>query len=175
MNVEIRRMQDGDVPFIHQALSANQMGKPLAYIERCWAEQQSGERITLLALQQEQFAGWLHLLAHSDYPPFRAAGIPEINNFEVLPGLRRLGVGTALMDAIEQMAFEAYREIGIGVGLYASYGQAQRMYARRGYVPDGRGIYDGERQVQYGDTVQVGHDLALFMTKVRAEGKGITP
>lgn len=30
--------------------------------------------------------------------------------------------------------------IGIGFGLYADYGTAQRMYIKRGFVPDGRGI-----------------------------------
>jgi hypothetical protein len=33
---------------------------------------------------------------------------------------------------------------GIGVGMYPDYGPAQRMYVRRGYVPDGHGLaYDG--------------------------------
>ncbi|GIQ68726.1 GNAT family N-acetyltransferase [Xylanibacillus composti] len=175
MNVHIRRMQQEDIRVIHQALADNQMGKPLAYIERCWAEHQSGARVTLIALRRKQFAGWLHLLAHSNYPPFQAAGIPEINNFEVLPAYRKQGVGKELMDAIEQIAFAQYPEVGIGVGMNASYGQAQRLYVRRGYMPDGRGLYDGQRQVQQGDTVQVGHDLALYLTKKRAEGKGLAP
>ncbi len=175
MSVHIRRMQAADIDWIYTALNDNEMGKPLTYIESCWTEQQSGERVTFVAQWGEQFAGWLHLLPQSYYPPFRSAGIPEINNFEVIPAFRRKGVGEALMDAVEEHAFTKYQTVGIGVGLYASYGQAQRLYARRGYLPDGRGIYDGQQHVQKGDTVEVGHDLALYMTKEGTEGKRSTP
>ena len=29
--------------------------------------------------------------------------------------------------------------VGIGVGLYEDYGPAQRLYIKRGYIPDGKG------------------------------------
>ena len=36
---------------------------------------------------------------------------------------------------------------GIGFGLYADYGAAQRLYIKRGYIPDGRGAHYGTSPV----------------------------
>ncbi|MNJ81424.1 hypothetical protein D3C77_802310 [compost metagenome] len=69
------------------------------------------------------------------------------------------------MDAIEDIAFERFGIVGIGVGLFASYGPAQRLYARRGYIPDGRGISYKDELVEKGSMVRVDHDLALYMIK----------
>lgn len=37
------------------------------------------------------------------YEPFREAGIPEIQDFNVLPRYRRQGIGMVLMDAAEAL------------------------------------------------------------------------
>lgn len=34
-----------------------------------------------------------------------------------------------------------YQIVCIGVGLHAGYGSAQRMYVKRGYIPDGTGVW----------------------------------
>ena len=54
---------------------------------------------------------------------------------------------------------------GIGVGMTADYGAAQRLYIKRGYVPDGRGLVAGEHHVSWGETVRVDDDLVLYFTK----------
>jgi GNAT superfamily N-acetyltransferase len=170
---EIQQMKQSDVDRVFQALEDNEIGKPLEYIKRCWEENITGDRITLIASYDNRFAGWLHLLSKSNYPYFVEQGIPEINNFDVVPSLRRLGIGNALMQAIEQIAFEKYGIVGVGVGLYYDYGNAQRLYAKRGYIPDGRGIiYQGE-QVAPGSYVPVGHDVALHLIKMRPPNPGI--
>ena len=66
--------------------------------------------------------------------------MPEINDFNVVRSYRRRGIGTALMDEAETLIRERSVEAGIGVGMYADYGPAQRMYVLRGYVPDGLGL-----------------------------------
>jgi hypothetical protein len=45
------------------------------------------------------------------------------------------------------------------------YGMAQRLYVRRGYVPDGRGLMTHERPIVNGESVVVDDDLVLYFTK----------
>ncbi|MDF2650361.1 MAG: acetyltransferase [Paenibacillus sp.] len=123
--------------------------------------------ITLLAYYQGQFVGSLHLLATSHYPYFVENGIPEINDFNVIPPFRKLGIGDALMEAIEEIAFAKHGIVGIGVGLYQSYGSAQRLYAKRGYIPDGRGVMYQQQPVIPGALACVDDDLNLYFTKVK--------
>ena len=66
----------------------------------------------------------------------------------------------------EQFAASAGRStIGLGVGLYADYGAAQRLYVRLGYQPDGRGITYHEKLVVPDQLVRVDDDLILWLTK----------
>jgi hypothetical protein len=55
-----------------------------------------------------------------------------------------MGVGSLLLDCAEKEALTKSQIIGIGVGLYAGadggYGPAQRLYVKRGYIPDGQGV-----------------------------------
>ncbi|GGO01215.1 hypothetical protein GCM10010969_23270 [Saccharibacillus kuerlensis] len=62
-------------------------------------------------------------------------------------------------------ACERSSVVGIGVGLFADYGAAQVLYARRGYIPDGKGVYTGDRYAHYGDTVTIDDNLVLYLTK----------
>ena len=86
------------------------------------------------------FAGYLNVVWQVEYPPFRESGIPEIQDFNVLPRFRRKGIGSRLMESAERLAAERSHIVGIGVGMTEDYGAAQRLYALRGYVPDGRGL-----------------------------------
>jgi len=48
----------------------------------------------------------------------------------------------------------------------ADYGAAQRLYVKRGYLPDGRGLVAHGCHVTWGETVVVDDDLALYLTKM---------
>jgi hypothetical protein len=54
---------------------------------------------------------------------------------------------------------------GIGVGLHPGYNEAQRMYVKRGYIPDGRGVTYRNRYVEEGMQVVLDDDLVLHLTK----------
>ncbi|MEN2465633.1 GNAT family N-acetyltransferase [Ornithinibacillus sp. JPR2-1] len=163
--IEVRRMTSKDIDTVYRVFAENNIGKSLEYISECWKQNETGERITLLAFYKEQFAGSLHLLFKSYYPFFLENGIPEVNDFNVIPILREKGIGSALMDAIEEIALKDFGIVGIGVGLYDSYGSAQRIYAKRGYIPDGRGVMYKEQPVSPGSQVLVDDDLNLYFTK----------
>ncbi|MEV5027947.1 GNAT family N-acetyltransferase [Paenibacillus sp. LPE1-1-1.1] len=166
-SIEVRQMTGSDVDLVYQIFTEHDIKKPKDYILKCWEQNVAGERISLLAFYQGQFAGSLHLLAISYYPYFVENGIPEINDFNVIPPSRKLGIGNELMEAIEKIAFEKYGIVGIGVGLYQSYGSAQRLYAKRGYIPDGRGLMYQQQPVTPGAMVCVDDDLNLYFTKVK--------
>lgn len=161
----IRPLQASDPAPIADAFAAIGWAKPRAQYERYLAEQETGERDVLVASVDEVFAGYVTINWQPEYPPFRAEGIPVIEDFNVLPAFRRRGIGSALMDAAEASARSRVATIGIGVGLDPDYGPAQRMYVRRGYVPDGRGISWRNRTVAYRDQVLVDDDLVLWFTR----------
>jgi hypothetical protein len=56
--------------------------------------------------------------------------------------------------------------VGVGVGLYADYGAAQRIYARRGYLPDGRGIIHCNQPIEPGAVVRIDDDATLMLTRL---------
>lgn len=124
--------------------------------------------VALLGVQNREildFAGYVTICWRSHYPPFREQNIPEIMDFNALPRFRCQGIGSRLMDAAEQRVATMGSVVGIGVGMTADYGAAQRMYVKRGYVPDGRGLFSRGGPVQYGQTVPVDDDLVLYFTK----------
>jgi GNAT superfamily N-acetyltransferase len=118
-----------------------------------------------VAFSGGKVTGFVTIKWQSVYPPFIEAGIPEINDLRILAAYRRRGVAAALMDEAEKRIFERSKVVGLGVGLYADYGAAQRMYVRRGYVPDDRGLMYNNRPVPPGHDVFVDDDLVLYFTK----------
>jgi GNAT superfamily N-acetyltransferase len=166
----IRPLRASDPVVISSAFDAIGWSKPAAQYERYLAEQEADIRRIFVAEVGDAFAGYVTLVWQPDYPPFRAEGIPEIQDLNVLPAFRRRRIGSALLDAAEAAARSKVATIGIGVGLDPGYGPAQRMYVRRGYVPDGRGIAWHNRTVAYGEQVTVDDDLALWFTR-RLDGR----
>jgi len=161
----IRPLEERDVAQISAAFSDLGWNKPRSQYERYLLEQQSGTRTVLLAFFAEDFAGYVTVNWSPTYPPFHAGGIPEIQDFNVLPRFRRQGVGTRLMDEAERKVWERSDIVGIGVGMSPDYGAAQRLYALRGYVPDGRGLTSNGSPVSRGDGITVNDGLVLYSTK----------
>ena len=127
--------------------------------------QKKGYCISLVAEYKGQVAGYINIYPKSVEGPFGNKDLPEIVDFGVLEKFRRRGIGSALMDQAEKIAGEYADMVYLGVGLHAGYGSAQRMYAKRGYIPDGSGIWHGDSAcVPYEDYAN-DDDLMLFMSK----------
>ena len=161
----IALLAEADIEEIAVAFAALGWQKPASQYRRYLAEQHDGQRVVLVARCDGQFAGYVTIVWDSHYPPFREATIPEIADFNVLPGWRRRGIGSRLLDLAEERIAARSSVAGIGVGLFVDYGAAQRLYVQRGYIPDGRGIVWQERTVLPGETIVADDDLVLYFTK----------
>jgi len=101
---------------------------------------------SLIAMDGADIIGYVAIVWQSNYAGFRSRGIPLVHQIAVAGPVRRQGVATLLMDAAEQLARDrGIATLGITVGLFDEYGPAQRLYGRRGYIPDGRGACRGQR------------------------------
>ena len=77
------------------------------------------------------------------------------------------------MDAAEGIAARYADTVCLGVGLHSGYGSAQRMYAQRGYIPDGSGVWYRDKPcIQYETVCTVDDDLILWLSKELREKGG---
>jgi len=120
----------------------------------------------LVAFLKSKFAGYLTIIWKSTYPPFKKGGIPEIVDLNVLPEYQGQKIGTKLMNEAEKIISKKSKVVGIGVGLAPGYNVAQRMYVRRGFIPDGLGITYKNKYVKYGQVVCADDELVLHFTKL---------
>jgi GNAT superfamily N-acetyltransferase len=167
MSVTIKTLQASDISDLATAFLNTVWKTPASHFERMLAAQANGEIAFLVARIEDTIAGFLFIKWQADYPPFAEKGIPEIRDLRVLQQFCRRGVATALMDEAEKRIFMKSKQVGLGVGLYADYGPAQRMYILRGYVPDGRGLMYNNLPVNPGRDVFVDDELLLYFIKER--------
>lgn len=135
------------------------------YFVRCLAENAEGKRYTIIAFYEGILAGFCHLLYTSSYPHFKNENIPEINDLNVFPEFQRKKIASKMFDELERIASVNYQSIGLGVGLFGDYGNAQRMYSKRGYMMDGYGITYMNTYVQPGQSVVVDDELLIYLIK----------
>ncbi len=100
------------------------------------------------------------------YSLYKKLEIPEIQDLNVVPSARRLGIASAMIKWCEGMArARGASMIGIGVGLTRDYGPAQILYTKMGYIPDGYGVtYDRETVTPH-VPYRMDDDLSLMMVK----------
>lgn len=161
----IRTFEKEDIPEIAGAFEKLGWNKPQSQYEQYLREQLYKVRDVYIALLDEQFAGYLTISWQSTYEPFRDKEIPEITDFNVLPHYRRMGIGSQLMDRAESEIGNVSPVAGIGVGMTPDYGAAQRLYALRGYVPDGNGLHYWGRPIYHGQVITADDNLALYLIK----------
>ncbi len=124
-----------------------------------------GRAVVLTAEWHGSLAGYINIYPNSGWGAFANQGLPEIVDFGVLEKYRRHGIGGRLMDVAEQIAAEYSDTVYLGVGLHSGYGSAQRMYAKRGYIPDGSGVWYGESVCKPYSACVNDDMLILYMTK----------
>lgn len=157
------------IPLISEAFNQIGWNKPESLFEGYFKEQEAGDRLVWVAHFKGEFAGYVTLKWQSQYPSFKAQSIPEIMDLNVLPSFRKMGISSLLLDAAEKEALTKSQIIGIGVGLYAGadggYGAAQRLYIKRGYIPDGKGVTYNYEPTIPGNSYPLDDDLVLWFMK----------
>lgn len=169
-HLTIRTLEERDIEPIVAAFHDLGWDKPRSQYEIYLSEQRVGARTVLVAFAGRDFAGYVTINWRPGYPLFRADGVPEIQDFNVLPRFRWRGIGTRLMDEAERKVSESSSVVGIGVGVSPDYGAAQRLYVLRGYVPDGKGLMRHGHPVRRGDRIPVDDALVLYSTKSLPSG-----
>lgn len=124
-----------------------------------------GKCIPLVAELYGERAGYINVYPDCKWDAFGGKGYPEIVDFGVLEKFRRQGVGSKLMDIAEQIAAEHADTVYLGVGLHSGYGSAQRMYVKRGYIPDGSGVWYGDKICPPYAECKNDDELNLYLSK----------
>ncbi|SRR5258708_1229450 len=164
--VQIRILSESDPETISAEFRNIGWGKLVAQYECYLAEQTAGSRICFVANVDGKFAGYVTVNWAPQYIGAVELGIPEIEDLNVLPAFRRKGIGTRLLERAEEEVALRSNVVGIGVGLHPAYNAAQRLYVKRGYIPDGRGGTYRNTYVQEGTRVVLDDDLVLHFTKL---------
>lgn len=159
--IEIRLLEDADISAIVNSFDLIGWNKPATLFQAYLKEQKANERYVWVAYKKNQFLGYNTLKIRSEYLPFAKSNIPEIKDLNVLPSCRNQGIGSVLMKKAEEKASAYSKQVGISVGLTADYGHAQRLYVKRGYIPDGSGVTYHYECVKWGVDYKADDDLGL--------------
>ena len=165
-NILIRNIQPSDAAIItEEEIRQGWVNQTIDKYELRLRDQAAGISINLVAEWKGNVAGYINVYPNAPGGPLGNQGLPEIVDFGVLAKYRCNGIGSKLMDVAEEIASRYSDIVYLGVGLYESYGSAQRMYVKRGYIPDGSGIWYGNQHCEPGKHYCLDDDLALYFTK----------
>lgn len=164
-HITIRDLQETDAAIITEGEIAQGWHQTIdKYLMRL-DHQKRGLSVNLVAEYDGEVAGYINVYPNSIWGAFGKQGLPEIVDFGVLVKFRCKGIGSKLMDVAEEIASRYSDTVYLGVGLHYGYGSAQRMYIKRGYIPDGNGAwYQDKILEQYADCCN-DDDLQLYFSK----------
>ncbi len=162
----IRDMEAADAQILNDEYTAQGWHPDIDYYHMRMREHAEGKCVALTAVYQGHPAGAVYVYFSAQEGPFKGKGWPEIVDFGVLQKYQRKGIGNRMMDTAERIAAQHADTVCLGVGLCREYGTAQRMYVKRGYIPDGSGVwYQNKQCVQYETVCTIDDDLVLFLSK----------
>jgi hypothetical protein len=69
------------------------------------------------------------------------------------------------MSRIETEASKLSDEVCLCVGLHGTNGAAQRLFVKRGYIPDGSGVWCGRSPAPYDRAIERIGSLTLYISK----------
>lgn len=164
-HIRIRSMMPQDAKALYDTYASYGWHPNLATYEKYYRDQQQGSRIVLIPELDGCIKGQCTLDLQPTEGPWGGKGIPEIVDLTVFTEARGRGIGNKLLDAAEKEAAAMADSVYLAVGVHSGYGPAQRIYVKRGYIPDGNGVwYRGSILDEYAPCVN-DDDLVLFLLK----------
>lgn len=161
----IRSMVKSDIEKLVNGFIEQGWHKPYEQFNEYYNQQENNEKLVIIAEVTGEVAGYVTLLPFAKGGPFAYRNIPEIVDFNVLIKYQKRGIGSKIMDIVEKLSKEKNEYVSLSVGLHSGYGSAQRMYVKRGYIPDGTGVwYNGKQLEPYSKCVN-DDDLTLYFIK----------
>ena len=165
-DILIRDMVQSDAKIIADEEVAQGWHQTTEKYELRLRDRARGRSFALVAEYGGRVAGYVSVYLDPEQGAFASRGYPEIVDLGVLEKYRRNGIGAKLMDAAESIAARYADTVCLGVGLHSGYGAAQRLYVKRGYVPDGSGVwYAGRACPPYDAACINDDDLVLYLSK----------
>lgn len=165
MRIIIREMKENDIEEIFEGFQKQGWNRDKKILRQYLKEQEEGKRDMFIAQRGEQVAGYVSLVQGAKAGPFAGLGLPEIKDFNVFQKYQREGIGSRLLDCAEKKAGEYADTVTLGVGLHYGYGSAQRMYVKRGYIPDGSGVWYQDQVLEQYEPCCNDDDLILYFSK----------
>ncbi len=163
--IKVRSMVPEDAKILYDTYLSYGWHPEIETYESYYREQEEGVRLVFIAEYDGDVKGQCTLVLHPSEGPWGGKDIPEIVDLTVFFDIHGKGIGTKLLDVAESEASKISDTVFLAVGVHSGYGPAQRIYVKRGYIPDGSGVwYQGKVLDQYAPCVN-DDDLLLFMSK----------
>ena len=160
----IRKMQTSDVKELSQGFINQGWPGREEILTRYFLEQECGEREVLVAEVGGALAGYVTILPCAKQGPF-AEIYPELSDFNVFEPFQNQGIGNLLLEEAEKQVRLISDKVTLGVGLHSGYGPAQRLYIKRGYIPDGTGVWYQNHQPAMNAVCEDIGELVLYLSK----------
>ena len=160
----IRKMQESDIKDLSRGFISQGWPGREEILARYFLEQECGEREVLVAEVEGALAGYITILSCAKQGPF-AEIYPELSDFNVFEPFQNQGIGNLLLEEAEKRVRLISDKVTLGVGLHSGYGPAQRLYIKRGYIPDGTGVWYQNHQPAMNAMCEDIGDLVLYLSK----------
>ena len=160
----IRKMQESDIQELSRGFISQGWPSREEILTRYFKEQESGEREVLVAEVEGALAGYITILSCAKQGPF-AEIYPELSDFNVFEPFQNQGIGNLLLEEAEKRVRLISDKVTLGVGLHSGYGPAQRLYIKRGYIPDGTGVWYQNHQPAMNAVCEDIGELVLYLSK----------
>ena len=164
-NLLIRSMEIDDSKVFYETYLSYGWHPSLAIYENYYKEQEECKRKVFIVEYNGAICGICTLVLNPTEGPWVEKGYPEIVDLSVFKGFQNMGIGNKLLDVVEQEAAKLSNVVFLAVGLHSGYGAAQRIYVKRGYVPDGHGVWYQKKPLEQYSPCCNDDSLVLFMSK----------